>query len=148
MYDELVRDHFQRLETDRSNREEIERNTIKQNESDEWYERRRKLLTASKFGKVCKARDTTSCAVNVTSILYSVPLDLPQLQYGHDMEKVAIPLVEKKMNVKVEPAGLLIDNEKPYLAASLEGKIDKDGMIEIKSPYTARDLTPFKLLNK
>ena len=130
VYDELVRNHFQELEADRDNREEIEKNTIEQNESDEWYERRRKLLTASKFGIICKARDSTSCAGNVMTILYPIPLDLPQLQYGHDMEKVAIPLVEKKMNVKIESAGLLIDSEKPYLAASLDGKIGEDGMIE------------------
>ena len=148
VYDELVRAHFQQLKIDRDNREEIERNTVKQNESDEWYEHRRKLLTASKFGIICKARDTTPCKVNVMSILYPVPLDLPQLHYGHKMEKIAIPLVEKKMNIKIEPAGLLIDFEKPYLAASLDGKISEDGIIEIKSPYVARDLTPLQAIKE
>ena len=148
VFDELVRNHFQQLKTDRDNRDEIERNTIKQNESDEWYERRRNLLTASKFGVICKLKDSTSCAGTVESILYPIPLDLPQLRYGHDKEKVAIPLVEKKLKVKIEPAGLLIDIEKPYLGASLDGKIGEDGMIEIKSPYTARELTPMQAIKQ
>ena len=148
VYDELVRNHFQQLEKDRDNREEIERRTIKQTDCDEWFEKRRKLITGSKFGPVCKARQSTKCAAKVRSILYPTELNLPQLTYGREKETNAIAELDKKMNVKVERAGLLIDIEKPYLAATLDGKIDEDGMIEIKSPYVAKNLTPLQAIKQ
>ena len=39
----------------------LERATVAQRESGEWLEYRRKILTASNFGKICNMRPTTSC---------------------------------------------------------------------------------------
>lgn len=44
--------------------------TIEQSNCDEWKNERRKRLTASNFGKICKLRKTTSREKSVTSIIY------------------------------------------------------------------------------
>lgn len=50
----------------------IERNTIGQQENDDWKKFRKQRLTASNFGKVCKLRPTTSRANTVKYILYDI----------------------------------------------------------------------------
>lgn len=144
----LADNHFEKLNDDKIMREEIEEKTRGQSDKELWHEKRRKLLTASKFGEICHARDTTSCASKVMNILYPPELDLPQFKYGLEMEAVAIKQLEKKLKIKVEPSGLLIDCEKPYLAASLDGKIDDDGIVEIKAPSSVQNLTPMEAIRQ
>ena len=147
-YDELVRHHFEQLQEDVRNRDEIEATTRQQSNCDEWHEKRRKLLTASKFGPICKARANTSCVSKVKGILYPQALDLPQFQYGLEMESEAIKLIQNKLKIKVEPVGLIIDRNHPYLAASPDGIIGSEGIIEIKSPSSVAHLTPTQALDK
>lgn len=45
-------------------------------------------------------------------------------------------------NLKVLPAGLFVDFNLPFLAASPDGLIGNDAIIEIKCPYSAKDLSP------
>lgn len=52
------------------NRESIERETIEQANSSKWFEIRSKLLTASNFGKICRAKPS-SYPGYVKTILYS-----------------------------------------------------------------------------
>jgi hypothetical protein len=42
----------------------------------------------------------------------------------------------------IKDCGLFISEHHPFLAASPDGVIGDDGLIEIKCPYTARDFTP------
>jgi hypothetical protein len=50
----------------------IERNTVGQQENDDWKKFRKQRLTASNFGKVCKLRPTTSQANTIKYILYDI----------------------------------------------------------------------------
>jgi len=50
----------------------IERNTVGQQENDDWKKLRKQRLTASNFGRVCKLRPTTSRANTVKYILYDI----------------------------------------------------------------------------
>jgi len=45
-------------------------------------------------------------------------------------------------NCKVLPAGLFVDFNLPFLAASPDGLIGNDAIIEIKCPYSAKDFSP------
>lgn len=49
---------------------------------------------------------------------------------------------EKKFDVKIEPAGLFIHSKLNYLAASSDGLIGKDAIVEIKCPQSIKKYTP------
>ncbi|KAG8233224.1 hypothetical protein J437_LFUL012429 [Ladona fulva] len=48
----------------------------------------------------------------------------------------------QESNIKVTPAGLFIDEDKPYLAATPDGLIGEDGVVEIKCPYSLEKMSP------
>jgi len=50
----------------------IERNTIGQQENDDWKKFRKQRLTPSNFGKICKLKPTTSRTNTVKYILYDI----------------------------------------------------------------------------
>jgi len=49
---------------------------------------------------------------------------------------------EKQYSKKIEPAGLFIHRTLYYLAASPDGLIGKDSIIEIKCPQSIKEYTP------
>lgn len=48
---------------------------------------------------------------------------------------------ELKLGLKILPAGLFIDEKFNYLACSPDGLIGDQEIVEIKCPYSAKDLT-------
>lgn len=93
-----------------------------------YLDERSERLTASNFGVVMKRRDTTRCHSLVKSILYGTSKSNPAMEhvasivYGEKNEIVAIRLLEQKLKINVAPAGLFIDFENYFLAASPDGK--------------------------
>lgn len=58
------------------------------------------------------------------------------MKYGTVMESIAITLyLEKFPNYEYKKGGLIISQTVPYLAASADGLINNDGVIEIKCPF-------------
>ncbi|KAL7305078.1 hypothetical protein TKK_0002642 [Trichogramma kaykai] len=100
-YRQLKKEHFKKLKDQQKKRDKIEADTIAQSDCDEWHEIRRFLLTASKFGQICKMQKTTKRANLVQNILYPVQLDLEQLHYGLEMEEKARVCLQKKMKLCV-----------------------------------------------
>jgi YqaJ-like viral recombinase domain len=122
---------------------EIERKTKNQAECELWGLLRKYMLTASKHGLICKWLQNTSCRNKVFDIIYSTPLtNVKSLDHGKMNESVARALIEKILGIIVERAGLFVCEEHPFLAASPDGLIGDDTLIEIKCPYGARDMTP------
>lgn len=99
-------------------RKEIEISTRNQSENQVWFQERKKRLTASNFGQICKKRKNTSCKNIVYSMLYASAPFAKSLQYGRVMEMVARKKAEEIIGHSVEMCGLIIDPEIPYLAAS------------------------------
>lgn len=129
--------------------ERILRETVGQHRSNRWYEERRKRLTASNFGRVCKLRSTTSCANTVKNLLYQQFTGGPATKYGKENEHRAIADFENVMDMKVTPCGLFVDEAHPFLAATPDGLVGENAIIEIKCPYTARMCTPMEaVINK
>ncbi|KAL4084689.1 hypothetical protein QTP88_027614 [Uroleucon formosanum] len=124
------------------NREEIERQTVDQYQNIKWFETRRKLLTASNFGKIINRRLDTGCENIVKSFLYTTQFTVPQLEYGRENEPVALRELEKYLGKKIKPCGLFIDDKDFFLGATPDGLIDDDGIVEIKCPFSAAEITP------
>jgi len=100
------------------NRYEIEKVTRDQSHSEIWYKERRVRLTASKFGEICKMRDSTSCKIKVHGMLYKPSAMCKSMAYGIEIEPLARSSFEALLQVSVQLCGLFIDREYPYLAAS------------------------------
>jgi len=148
VYKQLEINHIEKLSENAENREKIERETRDQNECELWHLLRREMLTASNFGTVCRMRPTTSCAAIVKSILYPPQIDTAAMKYGRDREEVARKELATKLNKKIKPCGLFIDSKNPFLSASPDGLIDEDGLVEIKCPLSAENLTADEAVQK
>jgi len=60
---------------------------------------------------------------------------------------IAIEQLENKINRKIVPSGLMVDLNQPFLAASPDGLIESDSLVEIKCPASAKDMTPEEGIN-
>lgn len=119
----------------------LERETVDQSLSNKWIERRRKMLTASNFGKIIKMRQTTGCQSFVQNHLFG-GVTTTAMEYGKSNEETALREVESILNLKITKCGLFVDRENPYLGATPDGLIDSDGIVEVKCPSSAENLTP------
>lgn len=50
--------------------------------------------------------------------------------------------MESKLGIKIIPCGLFVDNNLPYLAASPDGLIGNNSIVEIKYTASIKDYTP------
>ncbi|XP_076549399.1 uncharacterized protein LOC117605294 [Osmia lignaria lignaria] len=138
---QLRKEHFEKLGDNTKNRTITETNTREQNDSDLWRTLKEELLTASNFGAVCGMRQTTSCAAMVKNILYPPSVDTATMKYGRDKEHIARKDVANAMKTRIRTCGLFIDRDIPYLGASPDGFIEDDGLLELKCPQSAENLT-------
>jgi len=53
---------------------------------------------------------------------------------------IAIEQLENKINKKIIASGLMVDLNQPFLAASPDGLIGSDSLVEIKCPASAKDM--------
>jgi hypothetical protein len=118
--------------------------TIDQSASCLWIIEREKRLTASSFGRVCKLRASTDRKKVATNMVNSTFSGNIYTQYGLDNEPKAKPALEEKLGLQIQQSGLFISKEHSYLAATLDGLIGDNGIVEIKCPYSynAKNFTP------
>ncbi|XP_025190913.1 uncharacterized protein LOC112591340 [Melanaphis sacchari] len=125
-----------------TNREKLENETKDQSKSQLWYSERKKRITASNIGKICKMRQHTSCKKIVYDLLYScINIKIKAIEYGRVMEIEAKKKFESLYNLTIAPVGLCMDEKILYLAASPDGLIGEDSIIEIKCPFSARNFS-------
>lgn len=115
-------------------------NTLGQFTDQKWREDKRKRLTASNFGRICKKRKSTSTANIVRSLLYNTFIRSKATTYGIKNEENGLKALELYLNKKIKKSGLIIDENNVYLAASPDGIVDEDTICEIKCPYNAQNL--------
>ena len=120
-----------------------------QQRTEEWYQFRHNLLTASSIWKVLNTQ------ANYNNLIYekcrpfqlfgSPPLESP-LHWGQKYEPVSIELYECIYNTKIEDFGCIKHPKYPFIGASPDGiNIDKDNpryarMLEIKN-VVSREIT-------
>ena len=98
-----------------NNRIKIERDTVMQSKSDLWHHLRADIITASKFGPICRKLESTSCSNMVASIRYPKVIDTAAVHFGVNHEKTALAALELKLGKQILPCGLFLLSEIPYL---------------------------------
>lgn len=68
-------------------------------------------------------------------------------RYGIQNESIASQAFEKIIGCSIQPAGLFIDVKIPFLAASPDGLINNNALVEIKCPSSIKDYTPEEAYN-
>lgn len=116
--------------------------TVNQRHAPLWHQERKKRLTASNFGRICKLLESTDRGKTAKDIFSSNFTGNIYTKYGTDNEINAIHDFEKVLGKSVTACGLFVHPDYPYLAASPDGLIDDDAIIEIKCPYKARNMCP------
>ncbi|CAH2088145.1 unnamed protein product [Euphydryas editha] len=136
IYEMAKQSFLKNLEKTQFERSQIERSTILQRDSSEWLELRRNLLTASNFGKVIKRRPTTSASIIKTLLHKNNISQVGSIKHGVYNEATLNQLAIQE-GVQISPCGLFIDSEIPFLAATPDGIIGNDTIVEIKCPLSA-----------
>ncbi|KAJ8669215.1 hypothetical protein QAD02_000474 [Eretmocerus hayati] len=113
--------HIRQLKEDQKNKIQIEHDTRDQSGCEGWHELRSERCCSSSFGRICRLRDDTSRGNVVKDILYPSVTDFPAFRY--------------------ESRVTIADGDEYYLASSVDGFIDDDGVLEMKSPISARNMT-------
>ncbi|XP_045484036.1 uncharacterized protein LOC123689155 isoform X1 [Pieris rapae] len=139
--DELIKAKESFLENLReltADKEKIQKSTIHQRDSNDWLELRKNMLTASNFGIVVKRRENSSKAKLVENILYKTNLShVAAIAHGVENEELALQQLASQEKVMIEPCGLFVDHEYPFVGASPDGLIGQDTTVEVKCPKVA-----------
>lgn len=103
---------------------EIERQTRGQGSSRRWMEERRKRMTASHFGTICKATERRNFPKLVGGLLNSRELNTKATAHGKKYEKIVMKKLEEREGREVSDCGLCVSKEHPMSAASPDGLLD------------------------
>ncbi|XP_052120605.1 uncharacterized protein LOC127748927 [Frankliniella occidentalis] len=106
-----------------------------------WLGARKIRITASNFGPVVRRSKGHSCKVLVRTMLHSKKNPTPAMRHGNDMEASARRYFEQKYGRTVNQTGLVVDRQLPFLAASPDGLIGDDELLEIKCPTSGVDFS-------
>mgnify|MGYP005950799817 CR=1 FL=1 len=126
--------------------EKIEKETVDQANCELWFKERRDRLTASQFGKICKRKKNVN-EIFLRNIFPSSnkTFSTSATSYGKGNENSAKrKYLESFQERHIHDCGLVINPDFPFLAATPDGKVcfeGKTGVLEIKCPFSARDLT-------
>ncbi|KAK4881908.1 hypothetical protein RN001_005227 [Aquatica leii] len=118
-------------ELDNVDGESISKDTLLQSNYEKWSVERKKRITASNFGKICKLKKTTSMAKTVLVLVF-----------GLLHKAIAISMFELKYAKTVKRSGLIVDQKYAFLACSPDGLVDGNSVLEIKSSDKSGDLSP------
>lgn len=121
----------------------LEAATRRQNDSKKWHEERSTRLTASNFGAIMIRQK----AVNETFLkntFSNIRLCTKPTSYGNANEKNAKKMYINTTKSHLHDIGLVVNPAFPFLGASPDAIVCSDGesgILEVKCPYAARDLT-------
>lgn len=145
---EKVERQLNELRVDEEACEQIEAQTRGQADNPNWFEHRRLRLTASNFHAVCVRKDSTPCDALVKTLLHPRSFTNAATEHGKQHESVAIQLYAAETKRDVQPCGLFVDLEHGFLAASPDGVVGKDRIVEVKCPLTSKGDEPMEAARK
>lgn len=115
-------------------------NTTEQYGCLEFRQAKEHRLTASNFGRIMKLQEHTNPQKAVESLLQ--PKDISgkeAIRYGQENESSVREKHAQYLGTAIENMGLCTNEKWPFLGASPDGAIGEEGILEIKSLYSARD---------
>ena len=118
---------------------EIRELTVGKQDNPAWYLARSCRLTASNFGSVLKAKRVTSSLVKRLLGEYDLSR-VKAVQWGVNNEEEAIKAFTLKTWLEVKETVIWFHSSE-ILGASPDGIIDEESVLEMKCPYTERNLT-------
>ena len=137
-----------RLRNNADNWQTVEIDTRDQSQSRLWHVLRKRMLTASNFGEVCRRKSTTSVQNIVKKILHYSVIQTTAMKYGllnEDKARQEVSILEGEEIIK---CGLFVDQEHPFLGASPDGLVGEDGTFEAKCLFKMRDMTVDEAIEK
>jgi len=109
--------------------------------SDAWFEARKDKITASNVGAILGLSpyaDRDSVMRSMVRDHYGATREFTgniATQWGEDNESEAIAALERDQGVFVQSCGLIDHHSLDWLAASPDGLVDSDTVIEVKCPF-------------
>ena len=140
LYQEKTKEFLDSLGNTALERSEITQKTI--DDREQWHHERRNRVTATNFHPIANMRDSTSNKNIINRLFYDTTkeLDTPALQYGRVHEELALQAYEKQSNTKVKrPVGLIVHPQYPFLAATPDGVVSEELIVEVKCPKSAEN---------
>lgn len=119
---------------------EIEKSTIGQANNMNWKLERQKRLTASNFGQICKLTDRSNPVKLAQAFLEIKDINTEAINYGKVNEAVAVDKYEACTGLNTHPCGLFVCQSHPYLSASPDRVINSELLLEVKCPFSAREM--------
>ncbi|KAH7980339.1 hypothetical protein HPB49_015143 [Dermacentor silvarum] len=101
-------------------------------------------LTASNFHAVCTRNDSTPCDALVKRLLHPKSFTTSATEHGKQHESVALQLYATENETVVQPCGLFVDLEHGFLAASPDGLVGTDRIVEVKCPLKSKEDEPLE----
>lgn len=115
-----------------------------QQRTPEWFEARKKLITASSVGAILgldpyrKPKDVLNQLLHDARGLERPEQNNPALSYGTHHESGARWEYEIHTGNSVDECGFFVSEQHPWLGASPDGLIGDHGLLEIKCPFSKR----------
>lgn len=109
-----------------------------------WMEERKKRITSSHFGDICKSTAQRDKKTLASNLITPREFDARSVAHGRQYEKTAAEKFESLVGEKIQECGLIVHKHFPFLAASPDRLYDENAVVEIKCPYSARSskITP------
>ena len=133
-----------------TDKERAEFRNLTQN-TPEWLVCRKGRITASRCDALVRRLKNGNYSADRTNYLWELVVEhlsgratdryvTQEMEWGIEQQPFAEAAYEMKTGVTVEPIGLVVHPEMDYFAASPDGLLDDDGLIEIKCPTTRTHL--------
>ena len=113
--------------------------TIGQSTNTQWKQERKKRLSASNFGRICKMTDRTNKQLFVKSLMVHKDIQTPAVNHGKAYESIAVKKYEEKNNNKTRECGLFVSKQYPMLCATPDRIVNENLILEVKCPFSAKD---------
>ena len=96
-------------------------------------------LTASNFGTIVKLTSRRNMPKFLSMLLSPGAIYAKSVSHGRHYEPIAKEKLGAVIGKDVEECGLFVSSEYPFFAATPDGLVGEDTLVEVKCPYSGRN---------